>query len=146
MSHDEPGNEKVAPLGVESTQVFFVGVCILLALVACLAAMVGFYSWKIPARDFLSPKTFPGPSVFQAQAGERDRLFAEQRRRLDGAAVPISEAMSMIARRGQAAFLPLPVQQSAPTVAAQESKAVAGPARHMKSERQTHRRGKRRTR
>ncbi len=146
MSHDEPEKEKVAPLGVESMRVFLVGVGILLALVASLAAMVGFYAWKMPARNFLPPKTFPGPSVFQPQAGERDRLFSDQRRRLDEAAVPISKAMSMIAKRGRSAFFPLPVEKPAPTIAAQEDKAVASPPRQSKSDRENHRRVKRRKR
>ncbi len=129
MTEDEQGKEKVAPLGVAALRVFYVGVGILLALTASLAAMVGFYTWKTPARNFVEPKTFPAPSVFQSQAGERRRLIEEQRRRLDAAAVPIAKAMELIGARGQSAFSSLPQEKPAPTVAAKETQSAAAPPR-----------------
>lgn len=128
MTQGEPGKEKVAPLGVEALRVFYIGVGILLALAASLATMVGFYSWKTPARDFVPPKAFPSPSVFEHQAGERRKLFEDQRRRLDDAAVPIAKAMEMIAARGQSAFSPLPHEMPPPSVATRQTqRAVATP-------------------
>lgn len=128
MTQGEPEGEKVAPLGVEALRVFYMGVGILLALAASLAAMVGFYSWKMPARDFVAPKEFPSPGVFQHQAGERHKLVEDQRRRLDDAAVPIAKAMEMIAARGQSAFLPLPLETPPPSVATRQTpNAVAAP-------------------
>ncbi len=115
MSEDHAEKEQVAPLGVQSLRVFVIGIGILLGLAASLAAMVGFYSWKTPARDFSPPKAFPSPSVFEKQGQERIELYARQRRQLDSAGVPIAIAMAMIAERGRMAYSPLSQAQEKPS-------------------------------
>lgn len=114
MSQDAPEKEKVAPLGVDALRVFFIGIAILVALAVSLGAMVGFYDWKTPARSVSAPKAFPSPNVFGPQGSERRRLDEEQRNRLESAAIPIAQAMALIAARGQSAYSPLPQAQEQP--------------------------------
>lgn len=139
MSDDRTEKEQVAPLGVQSLRVFLIGIGILVALAASLATMVGFYSWKTPARDFPPLKTFPAPRVLEKQGQERSELYAQQRRRLDNAAVPIEVAMAMIAQRGRMAYSPLPQAQEKPQLATTEAGNVAGQRSKAGGHRKRHR-------
>jgi hypothetical protein len=132
MSETDAEKDKVAPLGVHALRVFSVGVGILVALLAAIAAMVGFYSLYAPSRQLTQPEIFPSPRVFERQGMERRELHAEQRRRLDRAAVPITQAMGLVVARGQSAYSPLiQPKEKPPTVAGgQKTPSVAAlPAR-----------------
>ncbi|MEK4031857.1 hypothetical protein WOC76_00050 [Methylocystis sp. IM3] len=114
MSQNAPEKEKVAPLGVDALRVFFFGIGILVALAVALAAMVAFYNWNVPARSAPTPKAFPSPNVFASHGNERRRLDEEQRSHLESGAIPIMQAMALIAARGQSAYSPLPQIQEQP--------------------------------
>lgn len=142
MSQDAPEKEKVAPLGVDALRVFFFGVGILVALAVALAAMVAFYDWKTPAGSVSAPKAFPSPNVFGQQASEWRRLDEEQRSHLESAAVPIANAMALIAARGQSAYSPLPQAQEQPqqtVVTPAPSRGVTAPTHREAARQKSHR-------
>ncbi len=134
MPEADAEKDKVAPEGVHALRVFSIGLGILVALAAALATMVGFFSLYAPSRQFARPETFPSPRIFERQGAERKELYAEQRRRLDQAAVPIMEAMGLVVARGSSAYSPLNQTQEkktpAPAVSSQEKPNVAAPPAH----------------
>jgi len=90
---------------------------VLLLLVVAFGMTFWFYKAFVPERPALVPKQFPSPQLIQDETAERHRVEAEQRARLQGyrwvdrdkgvIAIPIGEAMRMIAAMGADGYAPI---------------------------------------
>ncbi len=117
MTADPTEHDDLAPQSVQTRRVLIAAGAFVALLAGSLAAMVGFYAWQAPSRRFTPPQTFPEPRLFVNQKEELNSLLAAQRRRLEGerkgtqiVAIPIEQAMEIIAKRGAEAYAPIGAQ------------------------------------
>lgn len=95
---------------------------VLLLLVIAFGMVFWFYTAEVPPRSAIVPKQFPSPQLIQDESNELHRVETEQQARMQGyrwvdrdkglIAIPIGEAMRMIAAKGADGYAPI---DTAPT-------------------------------
>lgn len=90
---------------------------VLLLLIVAFGMILWFYRAVVPERPALEPQHFPSPQLIQDDTDELRRVNAEQRARLQGyrwvdrdkglIAIPIGEAMRIIAAKGADGYAPI---------------------------------------
>lgn len=134
MVDDARGSEHLEPPGVATRPVVITALSTLGVVVTAIFMLASIYAWQVPSRKLPVPQTFPEPRVETHQAEDRQRIEAQQRRRLTQyrwvdqnktlVQIPIERAMKIIAARGQDAYgpiLPSPAAVSSPTAGAQRA-------------------------
>ena len=92
---------------------------VLLLLAVTFGMVFVFYNAVVPEQSAMVPKAFPSPRLIQDEADQLRQVDAEQRARLQGyrwvdrdkgvIAIPIGEAMHMIATKGAKGYAPVEI-------------------------------------
>ncbi|QGM44333.1 hypothetical protein [Methylocystis heyeri] len=103
-----PEDDELSPAQVDARLVLRVAGGVLVLLASGVGVSIGLYDWMAPSGKFKEPTSFPSPSVLQTNNREsiadRNPYAAPD---ADGGAIPIEQAMEMIARRGADAYSPI---------------------------------------
>jgi hypothetical protein len=112
VPHEDDG---LSPARVDARLILHVAGAVLALLAAGVGVSMGLYDWMAPSRNFKQPTSFPSPSILQTNnresLGDRSLRPAPN---ADSGAIPIEQAMEMIARRGADAYSPLEQKSLAP--------------------------------
>jgi len=117
---------------------------VLLAAAGCFGLMIGavwilylIYTSAVPHPQPEAPRVFPAPRLEANPAAELHRLLARQRKELSRyhwadkehtlIAIPIDQAMKLIAQRGDKAFDPIPSAPKMPAIGTALQGAPAAP-------------------
>lgn len=105
MPHED---DELSPAQVDAKLILRVAGGVLVLLAAGVGVSMGLYDWMAPSRNFKQPTSFLSPSVLQTNnresIGDRSPRATPN---ADSGAIPIEQAMEMIARRGADAYSPL---------------------------------------
>ncbi|MEA1834355.1 hypothetical protein U8607_19860 [Methylobacterium durans] len=117
VGHAPPGTE--APGTIALRPILITGACIAAFTAATLGGLHLYYRTEIKGPLQQAPRDFPEPRLQASPARDLARMLAEERARLEGygwvdrergiARIPVTEAMRLLAERGQAAYA-APVQ------------------------------------
>ena len=134
MADEAPRREHLESPEVVTRPVVLAALGTLAAVVAAIWLLAGIYAWQVPGRNLPAPQTFPEPRVQAHEVEERQRIEAEQRRRLSEyrwadenktlVQIPIERAMKIIAAKGEQAYAPVapaPSALSSPAAGAQRA-------------------------
>jgi hypothetical protein len=102
--------------------VLFSAFAALLLVALAIGMLHAIYYWQVPVQSFPAPQAFPQPRVQTGQRQERQRLEAEQEKRLNTyrwvdqknglVEIPIARAMQILAGEGMKAYQPLAPPQA----------------------------------
>jgi hypothetical protein len=117
MAADRIFPDRLEPDSTNWKRLLAIAGAVLLLLVVAFGMVLWFYKAEVPERPALVPQHFPSPQLIQDETEELRRVNAEQRARLQGyrwvdrgkglIAVPIGEAMRMIAAKGADGYAPI---------------------------------------
>src|SRR5690349_22300920 len=117
MAADRVFPDRLEPDATNWKALLAIAGAVLLLLVVAFGMVLWFYKAAVPDRAALVPQHFPSPQLMQDETDELRRVNAEQRARLEGyrwvdrgkglIAIPIGEAMHMIAAKGADGYAPV---------------------------------------
>lgn len=117
MAADRLFPDRLEPDSTNARLVLVVAGAVLLLLAVGFGMVFWFYKAEVPPRDAIVPKQFPSPQLMQDETDELHRVETEQQARLQGyrwidrdkglIAIPIDEAMRMIAAKGANGYAPV---------------------------------------
>lgn len=126
MAADSILPDRLEPDSTNPRRLLAIAGAVLLLLIFAFGMILWFYKAVVPERPALVPQHFPSPQLIQDETEELRRVNAEQRARLQGyrwvdrdkglIAIPIGEAMRMIAAKGTNGYAPI---DTAPTESGQ---------------------------
>lgn len=117
MSTDSERHDRRQASDVHVGRVLLVAFVCVAFLFVSLAVLATIYTAAVPGQRTQAVRTFPEPRLRPDETAQRQRILAEQRRRLEGyhwvdrekqiVAIPIERAMGLIAQRGADAYRPI---------------------------------------
>lgn len=117
MAADRSFPDRLEPDSTNPRLLFAVAGAVLLLLALSFGMVLWFYTANVPERGAIVPRQFPSPQLLRDETDERLRAEGEQRARLKGyrwvdrdkglIAIPIDEAMRMIAAKGSNGYAPI---------------------------------------
>jgi hypothetical protein len=117
MAAERAYPDRLEPDSTNPRLLFAIAGAVLLLLAVAFGMVIWFYKTQVPERGAIVPKEFPSPRLIQDETDQLHRVQAEQRARLQGyrwvdrdkglIAIPIGEAMRMIAAKGADGYAPI---------------------------------------
>lgn len=117
MAADRSFPDRLEPDATNARLLLAIAGGVLLLLVLAFGMVLWFYSANVPERGAIVPRQFPSPQLIRDETDERLRAEGEQRARIESyrwvdrdkgvIAIPIGEAMRMIAAKGADGYAPI---------------------------------------